>query len=482
MHLMEFDWWSCRKMRTLKVLGGNPLSGTIEAAGAKNAMTKLIVASLLSDKKCVFFNVPDIGDVAITLEMCREVGMEYFWDKDAKILEVETKELKTTYVPQRFSGSNRIPILMIGALLARSEGDIVVPMVGGDAIGSRPVDLHINSLRLLGATVEVKSSRKESAFHAFAPNGLKGAEIVLQYPSVGATENTILAAATARGTTIIRNAAIEPEVVELILFLQKLGAHISIDVDRTVTIQGTRLFHNVQHTVMTDRVEAASYAMLGLATGGRVFIKNAQHHHMVTFLNAIREIGASFSVKKDGIEFWKEGSMKGGIHLETDVHPGFLTDWQQPFVVLLTQCEGSSIVHETVYENRLGYVETLKKMGANVALFRQCLGSRTCRFNNHAHPHSVVIKGGAELFGQSISIPDLRAGFAYVMASLVAKNESSIYGYEFLERGYDNIIHKLQSLGACVELKAPEAPSAKNKTFDLFETLREISHDNKAFR
>ncbi len=457
-------------MRTLHIIGGKELSGSVEASGAKNAMTKLIVASLLSDKRCVFFNVPDIGDVDITLQMCQEVGMEYLWDKQAKILEVQTPELKTTYVPQRFSGSNRIPILMIGALLGRSESDIVVPMVGGDAIGARPVDLHVNSLKQLGATIDVKASRKEAAFHAFAPHGLKGTQITLSYPSVGATENTILAAASAKGTTIIKNAATEPEVIELILFLQKLGAHISVDVDRTITIQGTRVFHPVQHTVMTDRVEAASYAMLGLATSGRIFVKNAQHANMVTFLNCIRELGARFSVKKDGIEFFRDGPLKGGIHLETDVHPGFLTDWQQPFVVLLTQAEGSSIVHETVYENRFGYVETLKKMGAEIATFRQCLGARTCRFNSHAHPHSVVVKGLTNLHGQTISIPDLRAGFAYVMASLVAKGESTIHGYEFLERGYDNLIPKLQALGADIELKNPVAnQSQSNDTLDLFE-------------
>lgn len=470
-------------MRTLKVVGGNVLSGTVIASGAKNAMTKLIIASLLSDKRSVFFNVPDIGDVAITLDMCREIGMEYVWDKEAHILEVETKEIKTSYIPQRFSGSNRIPILMIGALLSRSQGDIVVPMVQGDAMEARPTDLHLAALRSLGAHVEIQAcSNTEAACHAFAPNGLKGTEIILEYPSVGATENSILAAATAKGTTVIRNAAIEPEIIELILFLQKLGAYISIDVDRTITIQGTRIFHSVQHTVMTDRLEAASYAMLALATNGRIFVKNAQHQHMVTFLNAVREIGASFSVKQDGIEFWAEEPLHGDIHIETDVHPGFITDWQQPFVVLLTQCQGSSIVHETVYENRLGYVETLTKMGANATLFRQCLGSRNCRFNNHSHPHCVVIKGKSELHGQSISIPDLRAGFSYVMAALIAKNESSIYGYEFLERGYDHLIHKLQSLGANIELEKAQKSLKEANSLDLFDSLLQISKQSPSLK
>ncbi len=453
-------------MEGLRIVGGKPLEGTVKAAGARNAMTKLIIASLLTDKRCTFFNVPDVGDVALTLAMCQEVGMEYLWDRQAKVLEVQTKELKTTYIPQRFSGSNRVPILMVGALLARSEEDIVVPLLSGTE--ARPVDFHVEALRTLGATIELNMSRREGALQAFAPHGLKGGIIEFPYPSVGATENAILAAVTARGTTIIKNAAVEPEIVELILFLQKLGASIVMDADRTITIVGTRSFHPVEHTVMADRIEVASFAMLALASNGRLFIEGAEHKNLITFLNAIREIGGSFAVKQHGIEFWADGPLKGGLHVETDVHPGFMTDWQQPFVVLLTQAKGASIVHETVYENRFGYVDTLVKMGADISTFRQCLGGRVCRFNDHAHPHSVIVRGQTQLEGASITIPDLRAGFAYLMAALIAKGESLVAGLDFLTRGYEHIVEKLTGVGAQIELVSEPHMPAGASSIDLF--------------
>jgi UDP-N-acetylglucosamine 1-carboxyvinyltransferase len=434
----------------LLIEGGNPLVGEVKAAGAKNAMTKLLVASLLSDKRCTFYNVPDIGDVAVTVSLCQEIGMQVNWDKEAGVLECITKELKTSYIPQRFSGSNRIPILMIGALLSRTEEDIIVPTVGGCNLGRRSVDFHIDALRQLGATIELRNMKRESAYFAHAHHGLQGAIIHLPYPSVGATENTILAAVSARGTTIIKNAAIEPEIVDLILFLQKLGAHITLDVDRTICIQGTRKFYEVEHTVISDRIEAASFGMAAIGTKGRVFVKGAEHLHMITFLNKLRELGGGFAVKKDGIEFYYDGPLQGGLHLETDVHPGFVTDWQPPFSVLLTQATGSCIVHETVYENRLGYTEALREMGADISLFKQCLGGKSCRFGAHSFFHSVAIKGITPLVGKAIAIPDLRAGFAYLMAALISSGQSTISGLHFLDRGYENVVEKLASLGASV--------------------------------
>src|SRR3984957_8160871 len=419
-------------MEVLKIVGGTPLRGNVKAAGAKNAMTKLLVASLLSDKKCRFFNVPNIGDVEVTVALCQEIGMQVHWDREAGIMEVITKELKTAYIPQRFCGSNRIPILMIGALLGRTDEDIIIPTVGGCAIGRRPVDFHIDALEKLGATIEYREMKKEGAYFAHAHNGLKGAVITLPFPSVGATENTILASVTARGITVIKNAAIEPEVVDLILFLQKLGAIITLDVDRTIRIQGTRRFYEVEHTVIHDRIVAASFGMAAISTKGRVFVEGAQHLHMVTFLNKIREIGGGFDIKANGIEFYYDGPLQGGLHLETDVHPGFMTDWQQPFVVLLTQASGSSVVHETVYENRFGYTETLGDMGAEITLFRQCLGGKQCRFASQCFSHSLIVKGVSALYGREISIPDLRAGFAYVMAAVIASDTSIISGLPFL--------------------------------------------------
>lgn len=435
-------------MDFLKVKGGIPLKGSIKAAGAKNAITKMLVASLISDKKCIFYNVPNILEIDATLDLCKEIGMDISWDKSKATLEVQTKELKSSYIPQKFSGKNRIPILMIGALLGRTTEDIIVPTSGGCKIGKRPVDFHISALEKLGATIEYRKMQKEGAYFAQAHEGLHGAFISLPYPSVGATENTILAGCRAKGKTIIQNAAMEPEIIDLILFLQKLGVTIHIDTDRKIFIEGTKDFHEVEHTVLTDRIEAASLGMAAISTKGRVFVEGAQQQHMITFLNKLKQINGGFEIKNNGIEFFYKGPLKGGLHLETDVHPGFLTDWQQPFVILLTQSHGASIVHETVYENRFGYLDTLKEMGADVQLFTECLGSTPCRFASQNYQHSVVIKGPTKLHGKDIVIPDLRAGFAYVMAALIADDESIIRNLYYLDRGYETIDEKLRSLGA----------------------------------
>jgi len=437
-------------MDILKIKGGVALEGKVKAAGAKNAITKLLVASLLSDRRCTFYNVPNIAEVEVTLDLCREIGSEVHWDRTEGVIEIVTKELKTTYVPQRFSGSNRIPILMIGALLGRTDQDVIVPTAGGCKIGKRPIDFHIQSLEKLGAQIEFREMKKEGAYFARAHQGLKGTLIQLPYPSVGATENTILAASRAKGTTIIKNAAIEPEIIDLILFLQKLGVIITVDDDRTIHIQQSHQFFDVEHQVITDRIEVASFGMAAVSTKGKVFVEGAQHQHMMTFLNKMREVGAGFSIKNNGIEFYYNGPLKGGLHIETDVHPGFMTDWQQPFVVLLTQAHGYSVMHETVYENRFGYTETLKLMGADVQLFTQCLGGKECRFSSHNYQHSLIVKGLCSLSSRDIAIPDLRAGFAYVMAALLAPETSNISGVHYLDRGYENLVNKLTSLGADV--------------------------------
>lgn len=438
-------------MEVLKISGGKPLEGHVKAAGAKNAITKMLVASMISDKKCTFFNVPNISEVETTVNLCKEIGMEILWDREKGTMQAVTKELKSTYVPLNFSGANRIPILMMGALLGRTRESIIVPTVGGCNIGKRPVDFHIMGLEKLGAKIEYRNVKKEHSYFAHAPEGLQGAVITLPYPSVMATENAILAACRAKGRTVIHGAAIEPEVIDLILFLQKLGVVIYVDVDRTVYVQETTTFYEVEHTVITDRIEAASFGMAAIATKGHVFVEGAQQAHMITFLNKLRQINGGFAVKENGIEFFYQGPLKGGLHLETDVHPGFLTDWQQPFVVLLTQASGSSVVHETVYENRFGYVDTLIEMGAHVERFTQCLGARPCRFISQNYFHSLIVKGPTQFTGQEIEIPDLRAGFAYVMAALLAPEESTISGLPYLDRGYENLTAKLQSLGAMIQ-------------------------------
>ncbi len=444
-------------MDLFKITGGKPLAGNVKAAGAKNAITKMLVASLLSDKKCTFTNVPNISEVETTLNLCKEIGMEAKWDREEGKIEVITKEIKSTYVPLNFSGTNRIPILMMGSLLGRTKENIIVPTVGGCKIGKRPVDFHVMALEKLGAIIEYRTIKNEQAYFAHAPEGMKGTIIELPYPSVMATENAILGACRAKGKTAIHGAAIEPEVIDLILFLQKLGVVIYVDIDRSIYVQETTTFYEVEHQVITDRIEAASFGMAAIATKGKVFVEGAQQAHMITFLNKLRQINGGFAVKENGIEFFYQGPLIGGLHLQTDVHPGFLTDWQQPFVVLLTQARGSSVVHETVYENRFGYIDTLIDMSAHVERFTQCLGDRPCRFASQNYEHSLIVKGPTKFVGRDIAVPDLRAGFAYVMAALLAPEESTLTGLPYLDRGYENLEGKLQALGANIERKIGRA-------------------------
>lgn len=439
-------------LKLIKIKGGKPLEGEIRAAGAKNAITKMLVASLLSDKKCTFYNVPNIADVEITVNLCKALGSEVQWDQKERILQIQTRALKTSYIPQYFSGANRIPILMIGALLGRTDQDIIVPTLGGDDLGSRPVDFHVRALQKLGAVIEYRNMKKEGAYFAQAHKGLHGAYIEFPYPSVGATENAILAAVGAKGTTSLKNVAIEPEIIDLILFLQKLGVYIHLDANRTIEIQHTTQFTEVEHTVIADRNEVASYAMAAISTKGRVWIEGAEHRNMISFLNRIKQVGGAYKIKTNGIEFFYQAPLKSGIHIETDVHPGFMTDWQQPFGVLLTQSEGFAVIHETVYENRFGYTEVLKDMGANVQLFTHCLGKKECRFATSHHLHSLVIRGPTPLKAKNISVPDLRAGFAYVMAALLSPDTSTISGVHYLDRGYEGLVEKLSSLGADIRL------------------------------
>lgn len=438
-------------MEELIIDGGIPLEGKVKVSGAKNAITKMLVASLLSDKKCVFHNVPNISEVEITVSLLEEIGSEILWDKTTATIEIITKQLKTTYIPQRFSGSNRIPILMIGALLGRTEEDIIVPTAGGCKIGKRPVDFHIEALEKLGAIIEYRMMKKEGAYFARAHQGLKGSLITLPYPSVGATENSLLAACRAKGTTVIKNAAIEPEIMDLILFLQKLGVIIHLDQDRTIRVQQCKEFFEVEHTVVSDRIEAVSFGLAAIATKGRVFVEGAEHRNMLSFLSFLRQINGGFQIKDHGIEFFYKGPLHGGVLLETHVHPGFLTDWQQPFVVMLTQAKGISVVHETVYENRFGYTEMLNKMGADIELSTQCLGPSLCRFHNHDFQHTCLVKGPTPLQATKLEIPDLRAGFAYVLAALIAEGTSSLTGLPYLDRGYEHLVEKLQTIGASVQ-------------------------------
>lgn len=429
----------------LTIVGGKPLHGEVLVRGAKNAISKIMVASLLTDEPCVLHNVSAIEDVQIVSKMIEALGGTV--KNDGKgTLTLQTKQIHMLLpeVLHSIAGKSRIPILFAGPMLARLH-EALVPELGGCNIGSRPVNYHLSALEQLGAGVETVPD----GYH-LAAQKLIGQKIHLEYPSVGATEQVLLSAVLAEGKTELSNAAIEPEIMDLIAVLQKMGAIISVDTDRVITIIGVKHLAGFTHTAITDRIEVASWACAAFATNGKIFVRNARQAEMMTFLNKFRQIGGEFNITDEGIEFWR-GVELHSIALETGVHPGFMTDWQQPFSILLTMTPGASIVHETVYENRFGYVDALQNMGANIQLFTDCLGGHACRFGQKNHLHSAVITGPTKLHAADITIPNLRAGFSYVIAALAAEGTSTLHNMSLISRGYEDFKRKLRGLGAQIQ-------------------------------
>ena len=431
----------------LYVNGGNPLEGTITVRGAKNFVSKAMVASLLGESPSVLRNVPQIRDVAVVTGLLELHGVTVKSDPDAGVLDLDPSNVESAHMADidAHAGSSRIPILFCGPLLHRL-GEAFIPDLGGCRIGDRPINFHLDILRQFGAVVD----KRPNGIHLRAPRRLQGTKISLPYPSVGATEQLLLTAVRAEGITELSGAAIEPEIMDLIAVLQKMGAIISVDTDRVIRIEGVDRLDGYSHTALSDRIESASWASAALATGGDVTIKGATQPEMMTFLNTFRKVGGRFDVQDDGIRFWHPGGDLSSIVLETDVHPGFMTDWQQPLVVALTQAKGLSIVHETVYENRFGFTDALARMGATIQVYKECLGGRDCRFGQRNFHHSAVVSGPTPLQAADIEVPDLRGGFSHLIAALAAKGTSTVRGISLIDRGYERFQDKLVALGADV--------------------------------
>src|SRR5699024_1873953 len=345
------------------------------------------------------------------------------------------------------AGSSRIPILLCGPLLHRL-GEAFIPDLGGCRIGDRPIDFHLDVLRKFGAVVD----KTPGGIRLSAPQRLRGTKVKLPYPSVGATEQVLLTAVRAEGVTELRNAAIEPEIMDLVMLLRKMGAGITVDRARVLRIEGVDRLGGFFHRSLPDRSEAGSRAPAARAPGAAIMVEGARQQDMVTFLTIFRSIGGRFDVLEDGIRCRHPGGDLTSTVLETDVHPGFMTDWQQPLVVALTRASGVSIIHETVYENRFGFTDALIRMGASIQLHRECLGSVPCRFGQRNFLHSAVISGPAKLTGTNFNIPDLRGGFSHVLAALAAEGTSVATGMAVISRGYEKFFDKLEGLGADIEI------------------------------
>lgn len=435
-------------MSILRVNGGKPLNGEVQVRGAKNFVSKAMVAALLGESASQLRNVPDIKDVQVVGDLLRLHGVNVHHDKEAGIVSLDPSNVENAQRADidAHAGSSRIPILLCGPLLHRL-GHAFIPDLGGCHIGDRPIDFHLAILREFGAVVE----KLDSGISITAHRGLHGAKVELPYPSVGATEQLLLTAVRARGLTELSNAATEPEIMDLINMLQRMGAIISVDTDRVIRVEGVDKLYGYNFTSLPDRIEAASWASAALATRGDVYVKGAQQAGMVTFLNTFRKVGGEFDIGDEGIRFKHPGTDLHPIVLETDVHPGFMTDWQQPLVVALTQAKGLSIVHETVYENRFGFTDALVRMGAQIQVHRECLGGLTCRFGQRNFFHSAVISGPTPLHAADIDVPDLRGGFSHLIAALAAEGTSRVSGIELIYRGYENFMGKLLALGADIE-------------------------------
>lgn len=432
-----------------------PLRGEVRVAGSKNAITKHMVAAVMATSPSTICNVPAVGDVGITADVLQSLGVGVDLDGD-EITITPTSDIDPE-VAQRYSGLNRIPILLLGPLLHLRQ-EAFVPLVGGDRIGARPVDFHVEALRAFGAEVV----ETDDGVRAAVAGRLHGTKITLPYPSVGATETVLLTAALADGRTVLNNAATEPEIIELALFLQRMGARIELTPGRRFVIDGVDRLHGATTRLEGDRLEAFSYLVAGLVTGGRVRVGGCGQERMVTAISTLQRMGAELEINDDWISAHADDGLSA-IAIHTDTHPGFMTDWQSPLFVLMTQAEGMSVLHETVFEDRIRYpAMVVQAMGGEIELFSTCLGGPACRFHDTNAVHSAVVRGVSKLRGAHVEIPDLRAGFSGVIAAAVAEGSSVIEGVHHLERGYNRPLETLQSLGLDVERTAarPEAAAS----------------------
>lgn len=448
------------KNEAYRIEGGYPVTGDIQCLGAKNFTTKAMVAALLGDTPTTLTNVPPIGDTVITAEMLTSIGVGIDWTED--ILTIDPRSIHSYKVPMPHSGSNRVPILLLGALLHRGS-HATVPVLGGCKIGVRSVDFHLDAIRQFGGFVE----ETDDGFVASKGAGLVGTQIALPYPSVGATETCLYLGVIARGRTVISNAAIEPEVFELITMLRSMGAIIFTTPGREIRIEGVSHLHGTTMDILGDRIEAASWACLACASDGDIVVRGIRPDILGNFLSYFQQAGGGVDlIAKDSIRFYRKGKLRPAF-IESDVYPGFSTDWQQPFAVLLTQAEGVSAIHETVYEDRFGYLAALNALGAQTQLTTHCLGGTPCRYKDLDYKHSAIIMGRTPLGAGDIEIPDLRAGLAYVIAGAIARGASTVRGVHFLERGYGNIVPRLQALNLRIERITPTGPKVTVQRDDI---------------
>lgn len=414
-------------MEKLIIHGGHELHGRVKISGAKNAVLPIIAATLLAqDKPCVLDEVPYLNDVCTIAEVLRQLGAKVDFNRQQHTLFVDSTVLKTVDAPYDLVRKMRASFVIMGPLLAR-YGKAKISMPGGCAIGTRPIDLHLKGFEALGAEIEIG----HGFISATAPNGLKGTSIYLDFPSVGATENIIMAACMAEGQTILENAAQEPEIIDLANFLNIMGAKIRGAGTNVIKITGVPKLIGHNYTIIPDRIEAGTYMVAVAMTGGDIYIENAISEHLKPVIAKLNEAGVKIEEDIDGIRVSCNNRPKA-IDIKTLPYPGFPTDMQAQFMAMLTIADGTGLVTETVFENRFMHVDELKRMGACIKV-----DGRTS-----------IVEGVSSLNGCQVKATDLRAGAAMVLAGLVANGETEVSYIHHIDRGYDNLVEKLCGLGA----------------------------------
>jgi len=428
-------------MRSIIVRGGRALHGEVRVEGAKNSVLKLMAASLLAPGVSRITNVPTISDIGVMAEVIRGLGAVV--ERTDHALTVDATELTSFEAPYEMVSRMRASIAVLGPLVARL-GQANVAMPGGCNIGSRKIDMHIRGLQELGVRIEFG----HGFIHATAPEGLKGANVTLDFPSVGATENLLMAAVLADGATVIDNAAREPEIADLADFLIGMGADIKGVGSPTITVVGVDALHPVEHRVVGDRIEAGTFLVAGALCGGPVTVRGFDPRHLSLVLTKLRATGCDVSLLPDGVTIERTGVVHP-VDVQTLPYPGFPTDMQAQFMALMALAEGDCIITENVFENRFMFADELVRMGAEVRI----------------EAHHAIVKGVDRLSGAPVRSPDLRGGAALVLAGLVAEGVTEIGDVYHVERGYERFVEKLGSLGADVEVQE-EAISATSEGGD----------------
>lgn len=416
-------------MEKLVIRGGNRLVGTVKVSGAKNAVLPLIAATLLGKSPSTLEEVPDLEDVRTFAEVLRHLGVKVQYNKADHMLFVDSTNISSCEAPYELVRKMRASFLIMGPLLAR-HGHSKISLPGGCAIGTRPIDLHLKGFEALGAKIDIGHGYIE----ATAPNGLTGARIYLDFPSVGATENIIMAASMAKGQTILENAAHEPEIVDLANYLNTMGANIKGAGTDIIRIEGVKELTGKTYEVIPDRIEAGTFMVAAAMTGGDLYVENALTEHLKPVIAKLKEAGVTIEEDTNGIRVKSNGILKA-IDIKTLPYPGFPTDMQAQFMAMTTVSHGTSVISETVFENRFMHVDELKRMGATIKI----------------DGRSAVVEGLASLTGCQVKATDLRAGAALVLAGLVASGETEVGYLHHIDRGYDDLVNKLCRIGADIK-------------------------------